>query len=71
MIPYGDACCAGFTAPFEDSFETSLLAPLVTDFEGAFRVREAVGLEVLRWTGAEATEAGILGYLWIWNSILY
>lgn len=53
MIVYGDACCcAPFTAP---------LAPFWVFFATVpAGFREAVALLVVRLTGAEATEAGIV-----------
>lgn len=55
MIVYGDICggCASFTAPFVWGFFAALAV--------GFFVREVVVLLVVRFTGAEATEAaGIL-----------
>lgn len=59
MIVYGDACCwALFAAPFAAPF--ALLCVFLPEVEAAFLGREAAVLAELRFTGADATEAGIL-----------
>lgn len=59
MMVYGDICAwfAPFTAPFVCGFLAAVAA--------GFFVREAVVLLVVRLTGADATEAGILTVLHI------
>jgi hypothetical protein len=55
MIVYGDACCwTPFAAPL------AVLCVFLPAVEAAFLGREAAVLADVRFTGADATEAGIL-----------
>jgi hypothetical protein len=55
MIVYGEACCmAPFAAPL------AVLCVFFPAVEAAFLGREAAVLVDVRFTGADATEAGIL-----------
>ena len=60
IMPYGEACCTAPFAPFDAPFTALLagfLAAVLVDF---FVVRETFVLWAVRWTGAEAMEAGIV-----------